>query len=788
MDPLALADSGQFRFEIWPTEYRKITQHFGANPQNYAQFGLPGHEGVDIRAPSGSKVFCVAPGQVTQVHTDPDNHNYGIHVRVQHREGYVTIYAHLQEALVVTGQQVLAGTVLGLADNTGNSFGSHLHLTLKKNNAHFGNWPRNIIDPTPFLLPLLGWQEPVGPFVDGWVLTTSIVMRGNLAQVNPGGAALRLGPGHTVPIPEGTILVVSGKNDQAYTPVKVASTAVGHDVPTLPVTPAPPPPANVATIDGWGWLERLHIVGNQAVVDARHGINLRTEPHQKSVSVGIVRAGSTGLVLGEPENGYLPMRVRRADFMGPTPLTPLPPVAAIHDLNNLPEGVYLGWVRGHFLQHNPPYAQVRHRGASMVHRPAEGSKFIGVIKGDTAVVIAGQERNGFTPVLVRMEFMTGIVGEYDDVELPDGLSAEDSVPAPISDAPHTTPGWVLTGDIRISGDTAQSHHPLTLRAHPRRNGSIIGTVPVLTPMWVMGLPLGEFTPVRIKSTAVTPYKPNDPLDENEPGVYGQARIGLHASADPAISEAEHQEFALLKPGIIKALSFHSAEDISRLASAHPKAVWIIRAFLDFGGRAISPEQFVTYTLDDVKRALTALAGKQVVVELHNEPNIDAEGLFYSWPDGAAFARWFLDVLSRYRQALPGTRFIYPGLSPGSSVSGKKMDHIQFIEASRTAVQAADGLGVHLYWSNVYPQSRALDVLDDYITRFRNTPIWITEASNNKGGVTAINKAQEYLQFWHELQNRPIVQGVTYFVASASNPAFAPEVWVGQGIGRIVGAR
>ena len=150
--------------------------------------------------------------------------------------------------------------------------------------------------------------------------------------------------------------------------------------------------------------------------------------------------------------------------------------------------------------------------------------------------------------------------------------------------------------------------------------------------------------------------------------------------------------------------------------------------------------------------------------------------------------WWLEVLSLYRKELPRVKFIYPGLSPGSTVSGFKIDHVRFIEASRPAVEEADGLAAHLYWSNIYPMSRAIDVLDDYISRFRNKPIWITEASNNKAGTSANEKSKQYLQFWHELQNRPIVQGVTYFVASASNPEFAHEVWVGRGIGKLVGMR
>ncbi len=147
-----------FRFEVWPTEFKVVTQPFGANPQDYAPFGLPGHEGVDIRAKVGTKILCVAPGQVKLVHRGTPPHNYGIHVRVLHAGGYETIYGHLQSAAVVEGQQVAAGQVLGLADNTGNSRGDHLHLTLKHHGETFDGYPGSIVDPTPFLAPLLAGE------------------------------------------------------------------------------------------------------------------------------------------------------------------------------------------------------------------------------------------------------------------------------------------------------------------------------------------------------------------------------------------------------------------------------------------------------------------------------------------------------------------------------------------------------------------------------------------------------------------------------------------------------
>ncbi|MFQ5400638.1 MAG: peptidoglycan DD-metalloendopeptidase family protein [Anaerolineae bacterium] len=785
-----------FKFQTWPTEFRKITQHFGANPQNYAQFGLPGHEGVDIRARSGSKVYCVAPGEVVRVHPRPNGHNYGIHVRVNHQDGYQTTYAHLQEIFVRVGERVEAGTVLGLADNTGNSFGSHLHLTLKKRGVQLERWPPGIIDPTPFLLPLMGWREPIGPYVGGWVLASSIVTFDNLAQANPDGVTLRIGPAQGVLIPGGTIMLIAGPAASGFMPVQVAKAAVGLDDPDFPAAPAPEPPAHITTINGWAWADFLTITHNQGIVNTRHGINLRLQPDSQSRNIGVVRRGSTVTILGRGNGGYLPVRVRRADFVGSVNLPADPPELPDGPLTDLPDDIYLGWVETQFLRAIGIYATVRHRGVNLRSKAANSGKLIGSVKGDATVTVAGPARAGYTPVLVQKESLYRITSPRPEVQLPDpfpnGRPASAPMPGP---SQQNRRGWVLTADILVTGDHATAGpHGLNLRDGPHRNAASIAFIPPAAAMIVTDDPQGEFTPVRVDEALLQPpvdslaSDPGEVISHPDPGLFGEARIGLHASADPRISEAEHQVFAETRPGIIKVLSFHSARDIARLAAAHPTASWIVRAFLDFGGRAISPDQFLHDTISDVRRALNELAGKDVIVELHNEPNTVDEGLGTSWRDGAAFNTWWLELLDKYRQALPGIRFMYPGLSPGSMVTGVKLDHVQFVEASRESVEVADGLGVHLYWSRVYPMARSLDVLDDYISRFRFKPIWITEASNNKGGTPAAHKAREYLDFWHALQQRPIVQGVTYFVASASNPDYAEEVWVGRGIGQIIGRR
>ncbi len=140
---------------LWPVESTQKTQEFGENPAIYRRWGLPGHEGIDFRAPMNSKVFACADGEVYRVSDGSDGNAYGIHVRILHEGGYRTVYAHLNQALVRLGQTVKTGEVIGLADSTGNSTGSHLHLTLKKDGATAAgltDYPSDIIDPTPYLI------------------------------------------------------------------------------------------------------------------------------------------------------------------------------------------------------------------------------------------------------------------------------------------------------------------------------------------------------------------------------------------------------------------------------------------------------------------------------------------------------------------------------------------------------------------------------------------------------------------------------------------------------------
>lgn len=119
-----------------------ITQTFAQHVANAIAFGWANYNGgIDWAVPTGTAVKAAKAGTVVETLTDATG--YGTHVRIQHKEGYLTIYAHLLSIKVSKGDTVRAGKIIGFSDNTGDSTGSHLHFELRKDDIP--------LDPMPFL-------------------------------------------------------------------------------------------------------------------------------------------------------------------------------------------------------------------------------------------------------------------------------------------------------------------------------------------------------------------------------------------------------------------------------------------------------------------------------------------------------------------------------------------------------------------------------------------------------------------------------------------------------------
>lgn len=85
------------------------------------------HTGADLSAAEGTPVMAAADGvvRVTGTHT-----SYGNYIRILHRNGDETLYAHMQYLYVHPGQSVAQGQVIGASGQTGNVTGPHLHFEL----------------------------------------------------------------------------------------------------------------------------------------------------------------------------------------------------------------------------------------------------------------------------------------------------------------------------------------------------------------------------------------------------------------------------------------------------------------------------------------------------------------------------------------------------------------------------------------------------------------------------------------------------------------------------------
>jgi len=83
------------------------------------------HTGVDITAPRGTPVLAAASGEVCYVGRWSA---YGKIVEIDHGNGLITRYAHLDQFTVTQGAKVASGAQIGNVGRTGRTTGAHLHF------------------------------------------------------------------------------------------------------------------------------------------------------------------------------------------------------------------------------------------------------------------------------------------------------------------------------------------------------------------------------------------------------------------------------------------------------------------------------------------------------------------------------------------------------------------------------------------------------------------------------------------------------------------------------------
>ena len=113
-----------------PLKHIRITSHFTHRRYHPVLKRYKAHLGTDFGARRGTPILAAATGRVLYAGWKGAN---GKFVKIKHRDGYATIYAHLSRIKTKSGKEVKKGEVIGYVGSTGRSTGPHLHFGVYRN-------------------------------------------------------------------------------------------------------------------------------------------------------------------------------------------------------------------------------------------------------------------------------------------------------------------------------------------------------------------------------------------------------------------------------------------------------------------------------------------------------------------------------------------------------------------------------------------------------------------------------------------------------------------------------
>lgn len=132
------------------TGAKGVAKYYLSSPfRKSSPYGMRGgrmHRGVDLAAPTGTRLYSLMDGVVSKIAYQAGG--AGHYIVIDHTGGYQTKYFHMRaRSPISTGTRVTAGQhTIGYVGNTGRSSGPHLHLELWINGKS--------TDPYPFLQKL----------------------------------------------------------------------------------------------------------------------------------------------------------------------------------------------------------------------------------------------------------------------------------------------------------------------------------------------------------------------------------------------------------------------------------------------------------------------------------------------------------------------------------------------------------------------------------------------------------------------------------------------------------
>lgn len=123
---------------LWrlPLAQPRISSPYGPRPRPIAS-AASFHHGIDFAAKRGTPVLAPAAGTVLESTAWYQGQaKFGNVVVIDHGNGLVSMYAHMDQRAVRPGQTIAAGEVIGKSGNTGKTSGPHLHWEVQHNGSH----------------------------------------------------------------------------------------------------------------------------------------------------------------------------------------------------------------------------------------------------------------------------------------------------------------------------------------------------------------------------------------------------------------------------------------------------------------------------------------------------------------------------------------------------------------------------------------------------------------------------------------------------------------------------
>ncbi len=123
--PAASSSSSGFQFPL-PSGSAYVSCAYGYRYHPiYGYYAM--HSGVDLAASSGTPIYATKSGTVTMADYSSVN---GYYVTINHGDGYSSLYAHMTNYIVSSGQTVTKGQIIGYVGTSGWSTGPHLHFEI----------------------------------------------------------------------------------------------------------------------------------------------------------------------------------------------------------------------------------------------------------------------------------------------------------------------------------------------------------------------------------------------------------------------------------------------------------------------------------------------------------------------------------------------------------------------------------------------------------------------------------------------------------------------------------